>query len=312
MLDQPDGGAAGQPGEAPAPGEAGPAPALYRGLRVVLTGATGGIGLAATHALAAGGATVTMVGRDPAKADQALAAVYEASPLADVDLVLADLSSQAEVSRLAAILLEQARAGRRIDVLVNNAGAMFARRRLTADGIEATWALNHLAPFLLTNLLLEELKQHPPARIVLTASDAHKREHLPFDDLDATRSYKGFRRYGQAKLANIAFTFELARRLAGSRVTANCFHPGLVASGFNRNNSKAAALAMSMIKPFSVSPEKGADTLVWLATSPEAAGESGGYFYNRRRIEPNAEARDPAVWRRLWTVSQEQTGLSVR
>jgi NAD(P)-dependent dehydrogenase (short-subunit alcohol dehydrogenase family) len=188
---------------------------------------------------------------------------------------------------------------------------MFARRRLTADGIEATWALNHLAPFLLTNLLLEELKQHPPARIVLTASEAHRREHLPFADLDAVRSYKGFRRYGQTKLANIAFTFELARRLEGSRVTANCFHPGLVASGFNRNNSKAAALAMSMIKPLSVSPEKGADTLVWLAASPEAAGESGGYFYNRRRIEPNAEAQDPALWRRLWAVSQGQTGLSV-
>ncbi|HLI57919.1 MAG TPA: SDR family NAD(P)-dependent oxidoreductase [Actinomycetota bacterium] len=280
-------------------------------LRVVITGASSGIGLAAATALARGGAAVTMVGHDPAKSASALAAVKSAAPEAAVDLLVADLSAQAEVARLAALLLDRADRGERIDVLANNAGALFAHRQLTADGIEATWALNHLAPFLLTNLLLEQLKRHPPARIITTASDAHRKERLPFDDLNAARKYKGFARYGQTKLANIAFTFELARRLEGSRVTANCFHPGLVATGFNRNNGRRATWMMNAVKPFSTTPEKAADTLVWLATSPEAAAENGGYFFGRRRIEPNAQAQDPAVWQRLWEVSRSQTGLGV-
>lgn len=280
-------------------------------VRVVITGASSGIGLAAATALATGGAAVTMVGHDRAKSESALAQVSEQAPDAAVDLLVADLSSQAEVARLAAVLLDRARAGERIDVLVNNAGAVFAHRRLTADGIEATWALNHLAPFLLTNLLADHLKQHPPARIVTTSSDAHRRERLPFDDLNAERRYRGFRRYGQTKLANIAFTFELARRLEGSRVTANCFNPGLVATGFNRNNGRRATWMMNMVKPLSSNPEKGADTLVWLATSPEAAAENGGYFFDRKRAVPNAEAQDPQAWQRLWEVSRTQTGLGL-
>jgi NAD(P)-dependent dehydrogenase (short-subunit alcohol dehydrogenase family) len=276
-------------------------------LRVVITGATNGIGLAAATALAGDGAALTLVARSGARGEEAVGRIRESAPEAALDVMIADLSSQADVTRLAAALVDR---GERIDVLVHNAGAIFSHRQVTVDGIEATWALNHLAPFLLTNLLLEHLKRNPPARIITTASDAHKKEHLPFDDLNADRSYKGFRRYGETKLANIAFTFELARRLEGSGVTANCFHPGLVATGFNHNNGKAASLAMTLIKPFAATPEKGADTLVWLATSPEAAGENGGYFFARKRVAPNTEAQDPAAWRRLWEVSRQQTGLA--
>lgn len=278
-------------------------------LRVVITGASSGIGLAAAAALAKGGAAVTMVGHDPAKSEAALAEVTAQAPDARVDLLVADLSLQSEVARIAATLLDRAGDGERIDVLVNNAGAIHGHRQLTQDGIEATWALNHLAPFLLTNLLLEHLKSNPPARIITTASDAHRKEHLPFDDLNADRRYKAFRRYGQTKLANIAFTFELARRLEGSRVTANCFNPGLVATGFNHNNGRRGVWMMNFIRPFSSTPEKGADTLVWLASAPEAAAENGGYFFERKRVEPNAEAQDPRAWQRLWDVSRTQTGL---
>jgi NAD(P)-dependent dehydrogenase (short-subunit alcohol dehydrogenase family) len=222
------------------------------------------------------------------------------------EVAIADLSSQAEVRRLAAELLDRYE---RIDVLVNNAGAVFRTRRLTVDGIEETWALNHLAPFLLTNLLLDRLKRHPPARIITTASDAHQRAHIPFDDLAAGELSKGkaFGRYGETKLANILFTAELARRLEGSGVTANCYHPGLVATGFGRNNGRLINLAMSAIKPFARTPEKGAETLVWLADSPDVSGENGGYFVDKRRTLPSAEAQDMEVARRLWDLSRRQT-----
>ncbi|HEU5001567.1 MAG TPA: SDR family NAD(P)-dependent oxidoreductase [Actinomycetota bacterium] len=282
------------------------------GRHVVLTGGTHGIGLAAGKALAGRGAQLTIVARDPSRGAQAAKEIKAAAAEAGVegpvvDVAVADLLSQASVLALAAELAE--RPGR-IDVLINNAGAVFAQRRLTDDGVETTWALNHLAPFLLTNLLLERLKRQPPARIITTTSDAHKRERLPFADLLAERRYKGFRRYGQTKLANICFTAELARRLAGSGVTATCFNPGLVATGFNHNNGPLAALEMRMIKPFSRTPEQGAETLVWLADAPEAADGSGKYFFDCKPVAPNAEAQDPAIWKRLWEVSERQTGLA--
>ena len=305
------------------------------GRRVVITGATGGIGLAAAEALYRLGALLSIVARSEERAAEAVGRIqaaatsgdtdavpYDAEGVPDaavgaphdaggpepapVDVFLADLSSQAEVTRLAAELLARYP---RIDVLINNAGAMFTRRRLTADGIEATWALNHLAPFLLTELLVDHLKQHPPARIITTSSDAHRREHIPFDDLSAQRSYRGFRRYGQTKLANIAFTAELARRLEGSGVTANCYHPGLVATGWNRNNGRMADLGMKLIRPFSRTPEKGAETLVWLADSPEAAGYNGAYFFDQAPVAPSREAQNVEVARRLWSISRDQTGL---
>ena len=277
------------------------------GRRVVMTGATNGIGLAAAQGLAALGAELTIVARSRERAAIAVERIHETAEDALVpEVAIADLSSQAEVRRLAGELLDR---HERIDVLVNNAGAMFRARRLTVDGIEETLALNHLAPFLLTNLLLDRLKQHPPARIITTASDAHRGSRIPFDDLAAERSWKGrgFARYGETKLANILFTAELARRLEGSGVTANCYHPGLVATGFNRNNGRLMNVAMAAIKPFARTPEKGAETLMWLADSPEVSGENGGYFVDKRRTLPSAQGQDMDAARRLWQVSRRQT-----
>ena len=280
------------------------------GRQLLITGATNGIGLAAARALAARGAGLAIVARSASRGRDAAARISAAGGSGvRVDVLEADLSSLASVRRLAAEVLDRYA---RLDVLINNAGAMFATRQLTEDGIEATWAVNHLAPFLLTTLLLDRLEASAPARIVTTASDAHKGAQIPFDDLGAQRSYRarGFGRYGESKLANILFTAELARRLTGTGVTATCFHPGLVASGFNRNNGWLLSAAMTMLRPFSRTPEKGADTLVWLVESSEVAGLSGGYYVDRRQVDPSAAARDLEVARRLWQLSEEQVGVS--
>jgi NAD(P)-dependent dehydrogenase (short-subunit alcohol dehydrogenase family) len=199
----------------------------------------------------------------------------------------------------------------RIDVLINNAGAMFATRQMTEDGVEMTWALNHLAPFLLTTLLLDRIKSSAPARIITTTSDAHKNRLIPFDDLNAEHSYRsrGFGRYGETKLANILFTLELAHRLEGSGVTANCVHPGTVATGFNRNNGPLMTSVMTLLRPFSRNPAQGAETLVWLADSAEVSAQTGGYFLDKRRATPSRPAQDAETARRLWKVSEEQTRL---
>ena len=276
------------------------------GKRVVITGATQGIGLAAAKALAARGAQLAIVARSEARAAGAAAQITAAGVGTRVDTLIADLASQASIRRLAAEIQDRYP---RLDVLVNNAGAINSSRQLTEDGIEMTWAVNHLAPYLLTTLLLERLRQSAPARVITTASDAHKGAHIPFDDLNAERSYRnfGFVRYGETKLANILFTAELARRLAGTGVSANCFHPGFVASGFNRNNGTLMKVAMSIARPFARSVEKGAETLVWLVDSPEVADQSGGYFVDRKREAPTAAGQDMEAARRLWEVSEQQT-----
>ena len=280
------------------------------GKRVLITGATGGIGLAAARDLARRGAKLAIVARSEPRAGEAVRQIKAASGTdGEVDVLLADLASQASIRGLAAEALERYS---RLEVLVNNAGAVNSQRRITEDGIELTWAVNHVAPFLLTTLLLDRIRASAPARIVTTSSAAHLRAQIPFDDMSGERTYGpfGFGRYSQTKLANILFTLELARRLEGTGVTANCFHPGFVASGFNRNNGALMTFGMAIARPFGRSSEKGAETLVWLVDSPEVAGESGGYFTDMRRILPSAAGQDAEAARRLWAVSKEQTRAS--
>jgi NAD(P)-dependent dehydrogenase (short-subunit alcohol dehydrogenase family) len=279
------------------------------GKRVVITGATAGIGLAAATELGRRGAHLTIVARSWGRGHDAAARIAHESPhRQEPDVVLADLSSQAAVRRLAAELLDRYP---RIDVLANNAGAVNSKRTTTEDGIELTWAVNHLAPFLLTTLLLDRLTGSAPARVVTTTSDAHMGAHIPFDDFDAgTDSAKGFRRYGQTKLANILFTSELAHRIEGTGVTANCYHPGFVASNFNRNNGMRMRVAMTLARPFARSNERGADTLVWLADSATVSGQSGWYFVDRRLGKPSAAALDHVAAERLWDLSVRQVAAS--
>jgi NAD(P)-dependent dehydrogenase (short-subunit alcohol dehydrogenase family) len=287
--------------------EPGPDASSVRGRICVVTGGNSGIGKAAAHELTGLGATVVLVCRDPVRGRAALEEVTAvAGPENPPQLEIADLSSIAEVRELATRLgtLD------RIDVLINNAGLIMGKRRTTADGLELTFAVNHLAPFLLTTLLVERLTVSAPARVVTVASRAHRRARLDLGDLQQTRGYRGRRAYANSKLANILFTRELAERLAGSGVTANCLHPGVVATGYAREGTMLDRLGFRLARPFLLSPERGADTVVHLATAPEVAEVSGAYFADRRQITPSAAARDQTSARRLWQISEELTGSS--
>jgi NAD(P)-dependent dehydrogenase (short-subunit alcohol dehydrogenase family) len=270
------------------------------GKTVVITGATNGIGEAAAIALAKQGAHLVLVGRDPTRGADTLAKVKAAGD-PNAQLLLADLSSQAEIRKLAG----QLQALPRIDVLVNNAGAVFTTRQVTVDGLERTFALNHLAYFLLTELLLDKIKGSAPARIVNVASEAHRSGKLDFDDLQLEKKFSTFAAYGTSKLANILFTRELARRLAGSGVTANVLHPGTVATGFGRNNPGLFGLAIRLLRPFFRTPEKGAETIVYLAADPALDGVTGEYFADRRPKTPTKRAQSDADAAKLWTVSEK-------
>ncbi len=274
------------------------------GKRVVITGATSGIGLAAAKQLAARNAELDIVARSPERAAKAVVQITNASAKQKIpDVLIADLAAQSDVRRVAQEIVSRYP---RLDVLINNAGAMYTSRQLTPDGVELTWAVNHMAPFALTTMLLDLLKSSAPARVITTASAAHYGAQIPFDDLDAHKSYAnmGYRRYGESKLANVLFTAELARRLEGTGVTANCFHPGLVGTGFNHNNGGLMRVAMWMTQVFARKPDQGAETLVWLADSPEVSHISGAYFVDERVVRPSPAARDMDQARRLWEVSE--------
>lgn len=271
-----------------------------KGKTVVATGATSGIGEIAVVALAKMGARIVMIARDKARADGTLVKLEAAAPRAGHALHLADLSSMAETRRVG---LAIAAREPRIDVLINNAGAVFGRRQVTPERLEMTFALNHMAYFALTEALRERLIASAPARIVSTASDAHKGARLDFDDLQLARSYSGLRAYRRSKLANILFTRELSRRLAGTGVTANCLHPGFVATRFGDATGGFVSLLMPLAKLMAISPEQGADTLIHLASSPDVAGVTGEYFVKRRIASPSPAARDDAVAKQLWAAS---------
>ncbi len=268
----------------------------------VITGATSGIGLAAAEALAAKGASLALVGRDRARGEAALARVRAAAPGVRATMHYADLLRMSEVRRLGVELLA---AYPHIDVLVNNAGAFFERREVTEDGLERTFALNHMAYFLLTHVLRERLATSAPARVVSVASRAHQQARgLDLDDLSLARGYNGWTAYCRSKLANILFTRALARRLAGTGVTANCLHPGFVASRFGDNNRGPFRWGIGLGKRFfAISEARGAETVVYLASDPAVASTTGGYFANSRPATPTLAAQDDRVAERLWEIS---------
>ena len=277
-----------------------------QGKVVVMTGATSGIGRVAAERLARMGARLVIVARDAARGEAILARLRALSPGVAHAVRYADLSRLAETKRVAADI---AAAEPRIDVLVNNAGAIFARRTVTAEGFERTFALNHMSYFTLTAGLRARLVAAAPARIVNTASNAHRRGHLDFDDLQSARSYQPFAVYGTSKLCNILFTRELARRLASEGVTANSFTPGFVATRFGDEAGGLYAAGVRLAKLLAKTPEQGAETLVYLASSPDVATVSGEFFSKCRPGHVTAEGRDDGVARRLW---RESEGIAAR
>jgi len=282
--------------------------ATIHGKVVVITGATSGIGRIAATRLAGLGARIVLVARDPERADATLAGLRKAGPNLAHGAHIADLSILAEVKRVGR---EIAAAEPRIDVLINNAGNVFPTQQVTPDGLERTFATNHMAYFVLTHELRERLIASAPARIVSTASRAHVGHSLDFDDLQFARSYSTIGAYGRSKLANILFTRELARRLAGTGVTANCLHPGLVSTGLGqRTGGFFGAVVRFYFFLFAGPPEPGAETIVYLASSPDVAAITGGYFVPvGRQAEPSAAARDDLAARRLWDESERITGF---
>jgi len=276
----------------------------------MVTGANQGIGKETVAALARMGATVVMTSRDRAKGEAALADVRQRSGSAGVELMLADFGSLASTRQLAADFKSR---HQKLDVLVNNAGALITSRGKTADGFETTFGVNHLGYFLLTNLLLDTIKASAPARIVNVSSRAHLRAEMDFDDLNSKGKYSGMTAYSRSKLANVLFTYELARRLEGTGVTANCLHPGVVRTGFGKNNTGLVKVAFNIFqfvgRPWLLSPEKGAATSIYLASSPEVEGVTGKYFADGRETPSSPASRDEAAQRRLWEVSEEMVGL---
>jgi retinol dehydrogenase 14 len=283
------------------------AAASMTGKTVLITGGTGGIGKAAAIALASMGARVGITGRDRARAERAAGEIRRESGQSAVDIFVADMSSQDEVRRLASEVLATYP---RLDVLVNNVGGFWAHRHVTDDGLEHTFALNHLAPFLLTSLLLERLKASAPARVVTVSSGAQSMGRIDFDDLMGEGEYSGQRAYNQSKLANVMFTYELARHLEGTGVTATVLHPGMTSTGFGAEDAaRGWGPLIAVMRQFMKKPEQGAETSVYLASSPEAEGLTGQYFASRTPKKSHEASYDTATTTRLWQVSADLVGL---
>ena len=279
-----------------------------QGKVVLITGATAGIGRITARELANTGAKVVLVARSKEKAEATRDWILRETGNSLVEFITGDLSVQSELRSLAAQVTSRYGG---LDVLVNNAGAFFQRRVESADGIEMTFALNHLAPFLLTNLLLDALEKNSPSRVVVVSSDAHVRASMSFSDLEGRARYRGWGAYGQSKLANLLFTYELARRLQGRGITVNALHPGFVASEFGKNNGPGMRLAMSIAHRLgAISVEEGARTSVYLATSKDVQSVSGRYFVKCREAESAAASHDSSAMLKLWEVSARMTGIA--
>jgi len=277
-----------------------------KGKVVIITGATSGIGEVAAQRLAGMGARIVLVARDAARGQKTLTRLPSIGSGSPHSIYYGDLSRISDSKRVAA---EIAAAEPRIDVLINNAGALFSTRRLTSDNLEETFATNHMAYFVLTLGLKANLLAAAPARVVSTASDAHKGYTLDFDDLQAVKGYSAIRAYGRSKLCNILFTRELARRWSGTGVTANCLHPGFVATRFGDRSGGFLSGIVRIAKNFAISPEKGAETIVYLASSPDVSAISGDYFYKCRPATPTAGGRDDTAANRLWNESAKLAGI---
>ncbi|MQA26711.1 MAG: SDR family NAD(P)-dependent oxidoreductase [Micromonosporaceae bacterium] len=278
-----------------------------RGKTVVVTGATSGIGLEASAQLAGLGAAVTMVGRDPARTSAAAAEVTRRAGSAPVTTLLCDFASQAAIRRLASEIHER---HDRLDVLVNNAGAVNKTRRVTSDGIEATFAVNHLGYFLLTNLVTDLLTRSAPARVVTVASVGHRAGTMDFDDLGYERGYSIMKAYQRSKLGNVLFAHELARRLADVGVTSNALHPGAVDTNIWSGAPLWARPIIALaLRPFFISAERGGERITELVADPALEGVTGAYFEDGKRVEPAPLVRDQDLARRLWDVSEQLVGL---
>lgn len=279
------------------------------GKTALVTGATAGIGEVTARELARRGANVVVVGRSRERCEATVNAIRQETGNASVSYLVADLSSQSDVRKLARDFLQS---HERLDVLVNNAGAMFTKRLESVDGIEKTFALNHLGYFLLTSLLLDTLKRSAPSRVVNVASDAHRFvSKIDFDDPQGMKKYSGWHAYSQSKFANILFTDELARRLAGTGVTANCLHPGFVASNFSAGNGSMGWIMRRVASLFAIPVDAGAKTSIYLASSPEVEGVTGRYFTLEKPVESSKPTQDQAAAARLWDLSEEMTGMKV-
>jgi NAD(P)-dependent dehydrogenase (short-subunit alcohol dehydrogenase family) len=280
-----------------------------KGKICLVTGATNGIGKATALGLAQMGATVVIVGRSPARCAAVVSEIKQISGYDAVEALTADLSIMTEVRQVA----NQFKAKyQKLDVLVNNAGGAFAKRQVTSEGLEQTLALNYLSYFLLTGLLLDMLKASAPARIVNLSSDAHKTAHLDFDDLQSERGNFIFNTYGRSKLATVVFSYELARRLAGTGLTCNVLHPGLVRTGFASNMGKVPAAVINLLMRFvALTPEQGAQTSIYLATSPEVENVTGKYWEKSKAVPSGSSAYDETTWTRLWEVSEKMVVAGV-